>query len=562
MSVFTNEMIDRYKIILQNFFESKEYVVDSETNFESVVAKLLKEKCITDEDISIKDGLENKLFIYRIEKDNDFDDVTGRVHWKQNSTVLFICEKMEYILTLKQKMKNRRVSYFLAFSGAGEEATFTVKVSGRVNSLFEEKEFQHNVVKGYVFTARLKDIIDIYNRRGENLFQKNVRFSLDDGTSDVAKEIIETLSTGPEEFWFLNNGITILSNADIDMKKKDTIELHHDNKEDFYVINGAQTVSAAHRFFYGEKGEDSQYRKDQAADKAMVLIRIIVTQASGASSDLGTSFGEKMSISLNRQKPIKAEDLAYYSSYVRVINQIYDEKVEGEDLEEYFKIVRRGEEKTNEYRMHSLTKLAKALFIIEKNSPRESKNTSNDTALELKDNQLAASIFAFAAGNDDEKIKVKMLTKYQTTYRYVNWVIACEKAYSDSIDKLVPSGNKKDLANKSRIFLRNGNWYFVAYLLKDLVLDMEKENYSIKVCTSESMEIVIPAFERIVDKFFMDNPDENVVPNTFKKNDLYETFMKYISSIRERNDRTKDGAYWSARNEMIKALFNVSPQNE
>ena len=75
------------------------------------------------------------------------------------------------------------------------------------------------MVKGYVFTATLKDIIDIYNRRGENLFQKNFRFSIDDGTSVVAKEIIETLSTAPEEFWFLNNGITILSNADIDMKK-------------------------------------------------------------------------------------------------------------------------------------------------------------------------------------------------------------------------------------------------------------------------------------------------------------------------------------------------------
>ena len=114
MSIFTNEMINRYNIILQNFFESKEYVVDPETNFESVIAKLLKEKCITDEDISIKDGLENRLFIYRIEKDNDFDDITERVHWKQNSTVLFMCEKMEYILNLKQKMKGRRVSYFFA----------------------------------------------------------------------------------------------------------------------------------------------------------------------------------------------------------------------------------------------------------------------------------------------------------------------------------------------------------------------------------------------------------------------------------------------------------------
>ena len=48
-------------IILQNFFESKEYVVDTNTNYKSVIAKLLKNKCITDEDIPIKDGLENKL---------------------------------------------------------------------------------------------------------------------------------------------------------------------------------------------------------------------------------------------------------------------------------------------------------------------------------------------------------------------------------------------------------------------------------------------------------------------------------------------------------------------
>lgn len=558
MSIFTNEMIDRYIIILQNFFESKEYVVDSGTNYKSVIAKLLKNKCISDDDIIIKDGLENKIFVYRIENEKDFDEITKEYPWKLSATVLFMCEKMEYIINIKQKMKGKRVNSFFAFSGAGEEDSFRVAISGRVNSLFEEREFDGNKVKGYVFTAYLKDIIDIYNRRGENLFQKNVRFSLDDGSSDVAKEIIETLSTGPDEFWFLNNGITILSNVDIDMNKMDAIELHHDNKEDFYVINGAQTVSAAHRFFYEEKGLGQQYQKDLAADQAMVLVRIIVSNDTDTKNGFGTSFGEKMSVSLNRQKPIKAEDLAYYSSYVRVLNQIYEENEDCDKAEEYFKIVRRGEEKTNEYRMHSLTKVAKALFVIENDSPRAAKNTSNDIALELRDNQLAAPIFAFAIGMEDDEIKEEIYKKYQEHYKYVNWVIACERSYSESIDKLVSVDDKKDIANKTKVFLRNGNWYFVAYLLKDIVKDMERDNQPIKLCTNETMNVLIPSFERIVEKYFIDNPEESVVPSTFKKNELYENFCKYISEIKENKNGLKEGTYWVSRNEMIKALYNIS----
>lgn len=558
--MFTDEMIERYNIILQNFFESKEYVVDTNTNYKSVIAKLLKNKCITDEDIPIKDGLENKLLVYRIENENDFDDITNKYPWKNKSTVLFMCERMEYIINIRQKMKSKRVISSFAFSGAGEEKSFQVTVSGRVNSLYEEKRFNDNVVKGYVFTAKLKDIIDIYNRRGENLFQKNVRFSLDDGTSDVSKEIIETLTTSPDEFWFLNNGITILSNADIDMNRKNTIGLHHDDERDFYVINGAQTVSASHRFFYEEKGENSQYHKDVAANQAMVLVRIIITH-NAKKSNFGTVFGDKMSISLNRQKPIKAEDLAYYSSYVKILNQIYEEHLESENAEKYFKIVRRGEEKTNEYRMHSLTKVAKALFIIERDSPREAKNTSNDTALALRDNQLAAPIFNFAKGNDDDTIKNQICQKYLKSYRYVNWVIACEKAYSESIDKLVPGGDKKDIVNKTQIFMRNGNWYFVAYLLKDIIHDMDSENKQVKICTNETMSVLVPSFEKIIDKFFIDNSDINVVVSTFKKNDLYEKFIKYISKIKENKDEVKDEIYWEARKEMIKALSDSSKKS-
>lgn len=122
--MFTDEMIERYNIILQNFFESKEYVVDTNTNYKSVIAKLLKNKCITDDDIPINEGLENKLLVYRIENENDFDEITNRYPWKTKSTVLFMCERMEYIINIRQKMKNRRVTSFFAFSGAGEKKLF------------------------------------------------------------------------------------------------------------------------------------------------------------------------------------------------------------------------------------------------------------------------------------------------------------------------------------------------------------------------------------------------------------------------------------------------------
>ncbi len=51
-----------------------------------------------------------------------------------------MCERMEYIINIRQKMKSKRVISSFAFSGAGEEKSFQVIVSGRVNSLYEEKK--------------------------------------------------------------------------------------------------------------------------------------------------------------------------------------------------------------------------------------------------------------------------------------------------------------------------------------------------------------------------------------------------------------------------------------
>ncbi len=65
-----------------------------------MIAKLLKNKCITDEDIPIKDGLENKLLVYRIENENDFDDITNKYPWKNISQRYCLCVKEWNILSI------------------------------------------------------------------------------------------------------------------------------------------------------------------------------------------------------------------------------------------------------------------------------------------------------------------------------------------------------------------------------------------------------------------------------------------------------------------------------
>lgn len=74
-------------------------------------------------------------------------------------------------------------------------------------------------ISGQVYTAKLRDLVDLYNCLGDELFKENVRERIDDVLGADA-EIHKTLSEKPEAFWFLNNGITILADSkNVEQKK-------------------------------------------------------------------------------------------------------------------------------------------------------------------------------------------------------------------------------------------------------------------------------------------------------------------------------------------------------
>ena len=211
------------------------------------------------------------------------------------------------------------------------------------------KNNKKSTLKGYVFTANLFDLVSLYNTIGDQLFKKNVRLGIDDKL-DVDKSIKETLTDKPEAFWFRNNGITILvEEAEMKLDRVGEIVLKEaeNNELKFSVINGAQTITAASEYFYSLSDKE---RTDKSS-VAKVIVKIIHIRDNDSES--ARKEAKNISISLNRQKPIKAEDIAFTNEFVETMND-YLESSQAE-----YTLVRRGEE-TSSNGAYSLINFAKA----------------------------------------------------------------------------------------------------------------------------------------------------------------------------------------------------------
>lgn len=100
----------------------------------------------------------------------------------------------------------------------------------------------------------LSELVDIYNKVGDELFASNLRYGIDDKMS-LEDSMKDTLFEEPGMFWYYNNGITIVTSSDdIELESAGKVILArqwNDNGLNFSVINGAQTISTASRIFYG-----------------------------------------------------------------------------------------------------------------------------------------------------------------------------------------------------------------------------------------------------------------------------------------------------------------------
>jgi hypothetical protein len=135
----------------------------------------------------------------------------------------------------------------------------------------------------------LGDLVKLHSTYGEALYAKNIRSFLGHKT-DVNVSIQRTLETAPEEFLYLNNGVTVLCEI-IDSKNskggKKLLKVRG-----LSVINGAQTIASSARF-----------AATNDISKAKVTLTIV---KAGADSD----FGKSVTRARNHQNPVRNWDFA------------------------------------------------------------------------------------------------------------------------------------------------------------------------------------------------------------------------------------------------------------
>lgn len=315
------------------------------------------------------------------------------------------------------------------------------------------------MLKGYVFTANLFDLVSLYNTIGDQLFKKNVRLGIDDKL-DVDKSIKETLADKPEAFWFRNNGVTILveeANMKLDRVNEIILKEADSSQLKFSVINGAQTITAASEYYYSLS---PKARQEQALI-AKVIVKIIHIR----DRDLTRADQEAktISVALNRQKPIKSEDIAFTNEFVETMNDYL------EASKASYTIVRRGEEFSFGGKVYSLINFAKARKACA-GDPGSARSNATATLLKISpetsrfhDQEIFKSEWYSASESERKEL-------YKLFYAPVSFAIDLAADYS-AIAKRVTRNDAVGNVQK------NGMWYFIAYVVY-LLNDGNDRDYS------------------------------------------------------------------------------------
>lgn len=135
-------------------------------------------------------------------------------------------------------------------------------------------------------------LAEVFDQNKARLFSQNIRGFM--GESEINIQIVNSITKDPENFFYLNNGITILA-------KKITKSAFGGSDrvtgrfscEDITIVNGAQTVGSIYEAF--------KRNKDQVA-KATVFIRIVSLE------NCPEDFDKKVTVATNTQNRIEKKD--------------------------------------------------------------------------------------------------------------------------------------------------------------------------------------------------------------------------------------------------------------
>lgn len=429
--------------------------------------------------ISAEERNERKIFVYYLT--NDYGKMLNlRNLYDHRSSMDITNWNNELINLLNERLTINKINYkkmsknikllFKSFTYLKSRHESKIKIESRVRRTTTTP--LENAM-GEVYTASLFDLAELFVKNGNDLFKDNLRLRVNHKSTDVDKGIVRTLKESPQEFWYLNNGITLLVDQNhIDFKHSNEISfiLNDSKLNDQYqmsVINGAQTLNAAADFFYDLRLKSTQNNNDKrkkaqdqlieqinkAKEKAFVILRVIQINTSSININDGKlDWINKIAIALNSQKPIKKEDIVSTAYFTKAINKIYDANQSDEYV---FKIVRRGEKFSLQSRRYLIKELAKILVTYIEKKPNKARGSIEGNIQTSRSNDSES--YSFNSGAflnqeiliDDSITFERRVEKYKSdTFDFVYKPVNFLMVLNEKIEQLKPTVVKL-LENKS-----------------------------------------------------------------------------------------------------------------
>ena len=390
--------------------------------------------------------------------------------------------------------------------------------------------------RGYVTSVHLYQLVEIYNRIGDKLFKRNVRYGLNEQLG-VDRAIKETLRNSPGEFWFKNNGITILvERPDFKLDRVEEVLLEHISEYGelhFSVINGAQTITASAQCLYEMEYDLKELQKNGEAEEAAkleerirksknakVLLRIIHISHSAQTAESeadSTREVNEISVALNRQKPIKAEDIAFASPFVVKLAAFLErEQINGK---RYFRLVKRGEGNIAR-RTVDLVDFARARKACA-GYPGDARSkgtnfllsTRNETGGEYSFQDK--TIFVPEWLDAEDELEAGIFAKY---YGAVYFAVRVADFYGKNAKKIITDNPLKAAV------LQNGKWYFTTYMVQ-LFNGYRSDFSQFTDCFElirDKLKDLMELFAELCGEAAQQSGNYPVLDsNTFKKDELY-----------------------------------------
>ena len=355
------------------------------------------------------------------------------------------------------------------------------KISFEVLTNLLSKDTPH---KSRVFTCKGKELARMYNDYRERIFQQNVRYSLGVRSKSINKQILETAidNKRSEDFWYFNNGITIICKKINETTSGKVINLNNGQ-----IINGAQTTYALHE----------AYQKGVLKNDVEVLIKAIETD--------DKNFVESVTLCTNSQNAIRLRDLCSNDEIQLKIQKIlrgsyryFYERKRGEFYSLYPTIEGKRKLLGNDYKVKvfSNENAAQSFLAMFLDKPAQAK--SEKGRIFLKDR---AGFYDDIFNKDDEILAEKILM----SWKLLKYIEALKKDYKKKYREAESLSESEKVEIYKYDFLVHSE-YFILNIFKDFLKD---EKYDINK-KNDLLDIIskIDKKDQIIQKIYQIIKDE------------------------------------------------------